>query len=85
MSTQVAPGATQSCMVILTYQITIFLGQEYFLWFLLVDMFPLIYGTPCNSSRFERYSCLKFVTPVSGLKPHVVVTWVIEKSIINDF
>ena len=41
-------------------------GQGCFLWFLLVDMFPLIYGTPCNSSRFKRYSCLKLVTPVSG-------------------
>ena len=61
------------------------LGQEYFLWFLIVEMFPLIYGMPRNSSQFERYSCLKFVILVSGLKPHGVVAWVIEKSIINIF
>ena len=43
-------------------------------------MFPLIYGMPCNSSRFERYSCLNFVPLVSGIKPHGVGACVIVSS-----
>ena len=72
-------------MGILTYQITIFWVKDIFLWFLIVKMFSLIYGTPRNSSRFERYSCLELVTLVSGVKPHGVVAWVIEMPIINNF
>ena len=73
MSTQVAPGATlilHENFDLSNYYIP---SQGYFLFFLLVDMFPLIYGTPRNSSRFERYSCLNLVTLASGLKPHGVV------------
>ena len=79
MSIQVAPGATLILHGNFDLPNYYILGQEYFLWFLLVNMFPLIYGTPCNSSRFERYSYLKFVTPISGLKTHGVVARVIEK------
>ena len=78
ISTQVAPRATLILHGNFDLENYYILGQEYFLWLLLVKMFLLIYGTPCNSSRFERYSCLKFVTPVSGLKSHGVVAWVIE-------
>ena len=85
MSTQAAPGAAKILHGIFYLKNYYILGQEYFLWLLLVEMFLLIYGTPCNSSRFERYSCLKFVTPVSGLKSHGVVAWFVEKSIINNF
>ena len=73
MSTQAAPGSTRIFHGNFDLPIYYILGQGYILWFLVVDMFPLIYVTPCNSSRFERYSCLKFVTLVSGLKPHGVV------------
>ena len=45
-----------------TYSI---LSQGSSRWILLVEMFSLIYGTPSNSSQFERYSCLKSVTPVT--------------------
>ena len=75
MSTQEAPGATlilQGNFDLKNYSI---LSQGSSRWILLVEMFPLIYGTPSNSSRFERYSCLKLVTPVSGLKPYGVVAW----------
>ena len=72
MSTQAAPGATPILHGNFYLQNYYILGQEYFLWLLLVEMFLFIYGTPCNSSRFERYSCLKFVTAVSELKPHGV-------------
>ena len=73
MSTQAAPGATlifHGNFDLKTYSIPI---QGYFGWLLLVNMFPLIYGTPHNSSWFEIYLCLKLLTPVSGLKPHGVV------------
>ena len=66
MSTQAAPRATLILHGIFDLHNYYILGQECFLWFLLVEMFPLIYGMPCNSSRFERYSCLKFVTQLVG-------------------
>ena len=72
MSTQATLGATlilHGNFDLTTYSIP---SQGYFGWFLIFDMFLLIYGMPCNYSRFERYSCLKLVTPVSGLKPHGV-------------
>ena len=55
-----------------TYSI---MSQGSSIWILLIDMFPLIYGTPRNSSWFERYSCLKLVALVSGLNPYGVVAW----------
>ena len=66
MSTQAAPGATPILHGNFDLKNYYILGQEYFLWLLLVEMFLLIYGTPCNSSRFERYSCLKFVPQLVG-------------------
>ena len=75
MSAQVAPWATlilKGNFDLKNYSILI---QGYFGLSLLVEMFLLIYGMPSNSSRFERYSCLKLVTPVSGLKPYGVVAW----------
>ena len=80
MSIQAAPGANpilQGNFDLPNYYILV---QECFFWFLLVEMFLLIYGTPCNSSQFERYSCSKFVPPVTGLEPHRVGAWVIENS-----
>ena len=85
ISTQAALGATLILHGNFDLPNYYILSQGYFLWFLLVEMFPLIYGTPRNSSRFEIYSCLKFLPPISGLKPHGVVEWVIETSIINNF
>ena len=45
-------------------------------------MFPLIYGTPCNSSWFERYSgkpfLLKYVMNVPGLKKNLVEVAMLE-------
>ena len=73
ISTQAAPGATPIFHGNFDLPNYYIMSQGYFLWFLLFNMFPLIYGSPRNSSRFERYSCLKLVTPVSGLKPHGVV------------
>ena len=73
MSTQATPGATPILHGNFDLPNYYILSQEYFLWFLIINMFPLIYGTPRNSSIFERYSCLKLVTLVSGLNPHRVV------------
>lgn len=44
-------------------------------WILLVEMFPVVYGTPQEASWFERYSSLKVKTPISGLKSQGMVTW----------
>ena len=79
MSTQAALGDTPILHGNLDLPNYYILGQELFSWFLLVEMFPLIYGTPRNSSQFDKYSCLKFVPSVIGLKHHGVVAWVIEK------
>ena len=78
MSTHAAPGANPILNGNFDLPSYYVLVQELFLWFLLVDMFPLIYGMPCNSSQFEKYSYFKFIPPVSGLKRHGVVAWVIE-------
>jgi len=75
MLTQATPRATlilQEYFDLTNYSI---LSQGYSIWILLIEMFPLIYGTPHNCSWFERYSCLKLVTPVSGLKPYGIVAW----------
>ena len=77
MSTQATLGATpilHGNFDLKNYYIP---SRGYFLWFLPFEMFSLIYVMPRNSSWFERYSCLKLVTPVSGIKPHGVVAWVI--------
>ena len=73
MSTQEAPEAIlilHGNFDMRTYYI---LSQGSSRWILLIKMFRLIYGTPSNSSRFERYSCLNLVTLVSGIKPYGVV------------
>jgi len=75
MSTQATTGAApilHGNFDLITYSI---LSQGSSRWIPLIDMFPSIYGTPSNSSRFERYSCFKLVTPVSALKPYGVVAW----------
>ena len=61
MSTQAAPGANPILHRNFDVKNYSILSQIYFRWFLLVDMFPLIYGMPRNSSHFEIYSCLKSV------------------------
>ena len=73
MSIQAAPGATpilQGNFDLITH---IILRQRYSRWILLVHMFPLIYGMPPSSSRFDNYLHLMLVAPVSGLKPYGVV------------
>ena len=74
MSTPATQGSTPIFHGNFDLKIYSILSQGYFGWFLLVYMIPLIYGTPRNSSWFDRYSCLNLVTPVSGLKPYGVVT-----------
>lgn len=73
MSMQVAPGATLILHGNFDLKKYSIISQGSSIWILLVQMFPLIYGTPRNSSRFTRYSCLKLVTTISGLKPYGVV------------
>ena len=73
MSTQAEPGPAPILHGKFDLKNYSILSQGYLGWFLLVEIFPLIYGSPRNSSWFERYSCLNLVTPVSGLKPHGVV------------
>ena len=55
MSTQEAPRATPILHGNIDLKKFYIMGQELFLWFLLVKMFPLIYHMPRNSSWFERY------------------------------
>ena len=75
MSTQATPGATPILKGIFGFTNYYILSQVSSIWILLVEMFSLIYGMSSNSSRFERYSCLKLVTPFNGLKPYGVVAW----------
>ena len=73
MSTQAAPRATPILHGNFDLKNYSILSQGYFGWFLFVKIFPLVYDMPHNSSQFERYLCLKLVTPVSGIKSHGVV------------
>jgi len=75
MSSQAAPRATSIFHGNFDLTNHIILRQISSQWILLIDMFPLMYGMPLNSSRFEIYLFLKLVTPVSGLKPYGVVAW----------
>ena len=50
MSTQETLGATPILHGNYDLPNYYILGQEFFIWFLIVEMFPLIYGMPNNSS-----------------------------------
>ena len=73
MSTQATPGATSIFHGNFELKNYFIPSQGYLGCFILVEVFPLIYGMPHYSSRFDRDSCLNLVTPVREIKPHGVV------------
>ena len=73
MSTQVAPKVTTILHGNFDLTTPSIFTEGSPIWILCIEMFPLIYGISCSSSRFEIYSCLMLVSLVSGLKSHRVV------------